>query len=216
MHKGRITFAAAIAAVALGLSACGSEEEGTPAAGENTTAASSAEETEAPESSEADVPADSEGSPSAEDVTAPGTELKTGEAAVLPFTYGTDKSGTIGLTVTGIEQGESADLAEFGDRAKGLVPYYIKVSVENLEGTDLSYSTVRLRAVTGDGRSTGVVISGDIEGKCESESAPREFTTTGATYETCVLQAAQEGVDVVGAEFNDGDGYEDEAVTWVK
>ncbi|ASR36152.1 hypothetical protein BAY61_15350 [Prauserella marina] len=215
MHKGRITFAAAIAAVALGLSACGSEEEGTPAAGEPTTAASSAE-AEAPESSEADVPADSEDSPSAEDVTAPGTELKTGETAVLPFTYGTDKSGTIGVTVTDIEQGDSADLAEFGDRAKGLVPYYVKISVENLEGTDLAYSSVSLRAVTGDGRGTGVVISGDVEGKCESDSAPREFTSAGATYETCVLQAAQEGVDVVGAEFDDGDAYQDEPVTWVK
>ncbi len=125
-------------------------------------------------------------------------------------------SGTIAITVTDIEKGSSSDLAQFGDRAKGLVPYYIKFTVENVEGTDLSYSSVRLRANTADGRGTGVIISGDVEGKCESETAGRDFTTAGATFETCALQASQEGVDVVSAEFNEGDDYQDDPISWTK
>ncbi|EHR63734.1 hypothetical protein [Saccharomonospora cyanea] len=217
MRKRRITLAAAVAALGLGLTACGDTETGA-AQPADTTKAGTSSASASPTSSEAPAPESTEAKPSGSsasgDVTAPGTELKVGETATVPFTYGTDMSGTIAITVTAIEQGAPADLAAFGDRAKGLVPYFIKYQVENVEGTDLSYSSVRLRATTADGRGTGVIISGDVEGKCESETADRDFTTAGASYETCALQASREGIEVVGAEFSDGDDYLDDPVVW--
>ncbi|EHY89432.1 hypothetical protein SacazDRAFT_02536 [Saccharomonospora azurea NA-128] len=218
VQNRRIALAATVATLALGLTACGSKESGSAEASGNdtqtTAASSSAAPPEAPASSAAEETAANKATPG--EITPPGTELKVGETATVPFTYGTDMSGTIAITVTDIEKGSSSDLAQFGDRAKGLVPYYIKFTVENVEGTDLSYSSVRLRANTADGRGTGVIISGDVEGKCESETAGRDFTTAGATFETCALQASQEGVDVVSAEFNEGDDYQDDPISWTK
>ncbi|CAM3181785.1 hypothetical protein SAXI111661_21740 [Saccharomonospora xinjiangensis] len=216
MRKRRITLAAAVAALGLGLTACGDTESG--AAQSTDTAKSESNSTSAsPTSSEAPATeAKPSGGAASGETTAPGTELKVGETATVPFTYGTEKSGTIAITVTAIEQGDSADLAAFGDRAKGLVPYFIKFKVENVEGTDLSYSSVRLRATAADGRGTGVVISGDVEGKCESETASRDFTTAGASYESCALQASSEGIEVVGAEFSDSDDYLDDPIVWTK
>ncbi|WP_230422771.1 hypothetical protein [Prauserella cavernicola] len=200
-----------MASLALGLSACGGDED---TAGEQTTEqpAPSSAESSAAESSEATEQADT----ASGDITAPGTELKIGETATVPFEYGTDKSGTIAVTVTAIEQGEEADLAQFGERAKGLVPYFVKYTVENVDGSDLAYSNLSLRAVTAEGRSTGVVITGGVEGKCESETADQDFTTAGASYETCRLQAGQAGVEVAGAEFSEGDDYSDDPIVWTK
>ncbi|MEU0507990.1 MULTISPECIES: hypothetical protein [unclassified Amycolatopsis] len=203
-HVRSVLLAALVAPVLL--TACGSDDESAAPAPSTTTAPSSA----SAESSQPSAPA----SPAAAgETTAPGSELKVGERAVVPFEYGNSKSGTIAITVTAIERGENADLAAFGDRAKGLTPFYVRATVENVGGTDLSYSSVRLRGLGADGRSTGVIISGDTA-KCESESAGREFTTAGAKYETCVLTAAREGASVTAAEFSDGDAYEDSPVVW--
>ncbi|WP_197321930.1 hypothetical protein [Saccharomonospora sp. NB11] len=215
MQKRRIALTAVTATtLAFGLAACGGDEDGSTDTDTMPTSASSSV-AESPESSAAEEPADDTGAAPGE-ITPPGTELKVGETATVPYTYGKDKSGTIAITVTDIEKGDPADLAQFGDRAEGLVPYYIKFTVENVEGTDLAYSSLRLRAQTADGRGTGVVISGKIEGKCESESADRDFTTAGATYESCSLQASRDGVDVVAAEFDDSDDYSDDPIVWTK
>jgi hypothetical protein len=146
-------------------------------------------------------------------MTAPGSQLKVGDRAVVPFKYSTDKEGTIAITVTAIEQGANADLAKFGDKAKGIVPFYLRISVENVGGTDLAYSSVTLRGLGADGKSTGVIISGETD-KCQSETAKRDFTTAGAKYETCVLQGAREGSKITAASFDKGDGYLKSPVVW--
>lgn len=200
----------AVGATALLLSACGGDTAGTaaPAAATTTTTSSTAEET-----TSSAKPTSSAAAAAPGDVTAPGTALKVGDRAVVPFKYGTEKSGTIAITVTAIEQGDNADLARFGDKAKGITPFYIRVSVENVGGTDLAHSSVSLRGLGEDGRGTGVIISGDTD-KCESETAARDFTTAGAKYETCVLQAAREGSKVVAASYDKGDGYDKSPVVW--
>ncbi|RBM16229.1 hypothetical protein DI005_25610 [Prauserella sp. PE36] len=212
MRRPRIAIAAVAATLGLALAACGGEEDtaGDAAAAE-TPASSSSEQSPASET-ESSSPAADEAAPA--EVTPPGTELKVGETATIPFTYGTEKSGTIAITVTAIDKGDPADLAAFGDRANGLVPYFIRIKVENVGGTDLSYSSVRLRALGEDGRGTGVVITGDVEGKCESTNADDTFTAAGATFESCTLQAAQEGVAVTGAEFGDSEEYSDDPIVW--
>ncbi|MFD5203488.1 hypothetical protein ACFWM7_25815 [Streptomyces sp. NPDC058375] len=200
------------------LSACNGDD-GEPAAKESPSASASAS---APASSEpssespadgGDGTGDGGAAPAEGDVTAPGTELKVGDRAVLPFAYTSDKKGTIAVTVTAIEKGAEADMAAFGDRAKGMTPYFIKMKVENVGGTDLSYASLKLDGVLEGGAGTGVILMGDIPGKCDREAAPREFTTKGASYETCSLSATKTA-PVTGAEFDEGDTYSDSPVVW--
>jgi hypothetical protein len=205
-HVRTTSLAAVATAAALLLSACGSESgQAEPAASTPAPApSSSAAEPTAEESSQA-APAG--------DATKPGTELKVGDRAVVPFKYGTTKSGTVAITVTAIDKGANADLAKYGDKARGITPYYIRASVENLDGTDLSYSSVSLRALGADGRSTGVIITGSTD-QCKSGTAGKDFTTPGAKFETCTLQGAREGSEVAAASFDKGDGYDKSPVVW--
>jgi hypothetical protein len=213
VHKGRIVFAAAVVTMGLGLSACGGNEEGpvaqdSPVASTPTPASSESSSESATAGSGDDGSAPPEG-----DVTAPGTKLKVGDRAVLPFEYTSEKKGTIAVTVTAIEKGAEADMAAFGDKAKGMTPYFIKMKVENVGGTDLSYASLKLDGVLEGGTGTGVVLIGGIPGKCDNESAPAEFTTAGASYETCSLSAT-EGTPVTAAEFSEGDEYTEGPVVW--
>lgn len=210
MHKGRIVFAAALATIALGLSACGSDQEGAAApespSSTPTSTGPTSENTTPGSGDDGDAPVEG-------DVTAPGTELKVGDRAVLPFEYTSEKKGTIAVTVTAIEEGTEADMAAFGEKAKGMTPYFIKMKVENVDGADLSYSSLKLDGVLEGGTGTGVVLIGDIPGKCDNESAPTEFKTKGASYETCSLTAT-DGKPVTAAAYNEGDEYSDGPVVW--
>ncbi|OXM54038.1 hypothetical protein [Amycolatopsis alba] len=208
MKSHRIALSATGCAAVLLLSACGGKEE----AGSPAPAPAPAPTSSAPASS----PATSGTVPvSNADATAPGSELKVGDRAVVPFKYGNDKAGTIAITVKSIELGAKEDLAAYGDKAKGMTPVYIRMSVENVGGTDLTYSSVRLRAVGADGKSTGVIITGETP-KCQSETAKKDFKTVGATFETCGLQAIKDGDEVGGATYTDSDAYKDKPVIWKK
>ncbi|MFD3486087.1 hypothetical protein [Streptomyces sp. NPDC058665] len=209
MHKGRIAFAAALVTMALGLSACNGDDEG--AAAQDSPAASTSDPAEDPDPDP--DPASSEPSAEGGDTTAPGTELKVGDRAVVPFEYTSEKKGTIAVTVTAIEKGAEADMAAFGEKAAGMTPYFIKMKVENVGGTDLSYASLKLNGVLDGGGATGVVLIGDIPGKCDNETAPAEFTTKDASYETCSLSATK-GTAVTSASFDEGDAYSDSPVTW--
>ncbi|WP_277669521.1 hypothetical protein [Saccharomonospora viridis] len=216
MRKRGVAFAAALATVAVGLSACGDSEEGKPVAGaasESTTAPAPTSSTSAGAAETSATPGGDTGAASQE-ITPPGTELKIGETATVPHTFG-GSEGTIAITVTGIEKGEEADLADFGEDAKGLVPYFIRFKVENVDGSDLSFSLVTLSAVASDGRHTGVLVTGDVEGKCENTSAGDDFKTVGASYESCSLQASRPGLEVTGAAY-DRDEYADDPVVWTE
>ncbi|SFB04940.1 hypothetical protein SAMN05216266_10441 [Amycolatopsis marina] len=209
MHKRHIVFAAVLATIGLGLSACGSDDE-KPMAQDLPSAPASPAPTS--ESTADDSGDDSTGAPEG-DTAAPGTELKVGDTAVLPFEYTSEKTGTIAVTVTAIEKGTEADMAAFGDKAKGMTPYFIKMKVENVGGTDLSYASLKLNGALEGGAGTGVVLMGDIPGKCDNETAPTEFTTKGASYETCSLSATS-GKPVIAATFDEGDEYRDDPVVW--
>ncbi|MFG2672915.1 hypothetical protein [Streptomyces sp. NBC_00341] len=218
-HKGRIFFAAALATMGLGLTACNDGDDSASAQDSPSASAPASADPAASDSAAADPsspsadPGDAGGAPAGGDTTAPGTKLKVGEKAVLPFKYGTDKKGTIAVTVTAIEKGAEADMAGFGAKAKGMTPYYIRMKVENVGGTDLSYASLRLRGELADGGPTGIVLIGDLPGKCDSESAPSEFTTKGASYETCSLSATKT-TPIAAASFDEGDAYSDSPVLW--
>ncbi|MFI6950773.1 hypothetical protein [Streptomyces sp. NPDC050422] len=215
-HKRRIVSAVALTTLALGLTAC---NDGEDAASTKESPSASAPASSDPASSDpgskspsAD-PSDDAAAPAGGDVAAPGTKVKVGDRAVVPFTYGTTKKGTIAVTVTAIEKGAEADMAPFGAKAKGMTPYYIRMKVENVGGTDMSYSSLKLRGKLADGAPTGVILIGDLKGKCDSESAPRDFTTKGASYETCSLSATKTD-PIATASFEEGDAYRDSPVLW--
>lgn len=209
VHKRHIVFAAVLATIGLGLSACGGDDE-KPVAQELPSAPASP----APISeSAADDSGDDSSAPPEGDTAAPGTNLKVGDTAVLPFEYTSEKKGTIAVTVTAIEKGTEADMAAFGEKAKGMTPYFIKMKVENVGGTDLSYASLKLNGALEGGTGTGVVLMGDIPGKCDNETAPTEFTSKGASYETCSLTATS-GSPVVAATYDEGDDYRDDPVVW--
>jgi hypothetical protein len=217
VHKRRIVIAAAAVAMGLSLSAC-TGDDGEPAA-KNSPAASdpapapSEPSSESPTADSGDGSGDDGAAPAEGDVTAPGTKLKVGDRAVLPFRYTSDKKGTIAVTVTAIEKGAEADMAAFGDKAKGMTPYYIKMKVENVGGTDLSYASLKLDGMLEGGAGTGVILIGGLPDKCDRQSAPREFTTKGASFETCSLSATKTA-PITGAQFDEGDAYSDSPVVW--
>ncbi|MEU9202035.1 hypothetical protein [Streptomyces sp. NPDC048332] len=213
-HKGRIVSAVALTTLCLGLTACNDGEDS--AAQESPSASAPAPSDPASADPGGESPSADPGddaAPAGGDVAAPGTKLKVGDRAVVPFKYGTDKKGTIAVTVTAIEKGAEADMAPFGAKAKGMTPYYIRMKVENVGGTDLSYSSLKLRGKLEGGGPTGVILIGDLPGKCDSETAPRDFTTKGASYETCSLSATKTDPIAVAA-FEEGDAYSDSPVTW--
>lgn len=215
-HKGRIVSAVALTALALGLTACNDGEDSSSAQ-ESPSASAPASSDPASSDPSSESPSadagDDAAAPAGGDVAAPGTKFKIGDRAVLPFTYGTDKKGTVAVTVTAIEKGAEADMAAFGDKAKGMTPYYIRMKVENVSGTDLSYASLRLRGQLESGAPTGVILIGDLPGKCDSETAPRDFTTKGASYETCSLSATKTD-PIAAASFEEGDAYSDSPVLW--
>ncbi|MFI6894975.1 hypothetical protein ACIBM4_12750 [Streptomyces sp. NPDC050256] len=212
-HKGRIVFAVALTStLGLGLTACNDGED-SASAQESPSASAPASSDPSSKSPSADTGDDAAADPAGGDVAAPGTKLKIGDRAILPFKYGTEKKGTIAVTVTAIEKGAEADMAAFGDKAKGMTPYYIRMKVENVGGTDMSYSSLRLRGKLAGGGPTGVILIGDLPGKCDSESAPREFATKGASYETCSLSATKTD-PIAAASFEEGDAYSDSPVLW--
>ncbi|WP_326700371.1 hypothetical protein OG909_25645 [Streptomyces sp. NBC_01754] len=213
MRKARIAVVAALATVGLGITACddGGDEAGP--AKESPTASAEASSTPQERTPASDEGTEEKDVPAAEDVTKPGTKLKIGDRAVLPFTYGTSKKGTIAVTVTEIEKGAEADMAKFGDKAKGMTPYFIRMKVENVGGTDLSYSSLKLDGVLEGGGGTGVILIGGLPDKCDSKSAPADFKTKGASFETCSLSATKTA-PVSAAEFDEGDAYSDDPVVW--
>lgn len=210
-----------MAVLVAGLSACGGEEDGSPSAqaSESSTpaaSASSAPPTEEPaETSETSEPGQGDSGGASGELTPPGTELKLGETATVSFKSG-DKTATLAITVTEIEQGEKADLTEYGDQAEGMVPYFITFEVENVDGADLAYNLISVRAITEDGRGTGVIISGEVDGKCERTVPGEEFASAGASFETCELEASREGQEVIGVEYTSGDDYVTDPVVWKK
>jgi hypothetical protein len=152
-------------------------------------------------------------------VTAPGTSLKIGQRAVVPLRRGST-TGTLGITVTAIERGDQAAFAQrFGSQAQGMTPYYIRYTVQNVGGTDLSRTTTPLlKAVGPGGGSTGatVIFTSALPG-CERGRPDASFASAGATYQHCRLQVARQGVEVTGAEYEESEGgYSGSPIVWTR
>ncbi|WAL68445.1 hypothetical protein ORV05_11950 [Amycolatopsis cynarae] len=145
------------------------------------------------------------------DVAAPGTKVKLGERAVIPW-----QDGSVAITVTSVEPGDVAGFRQkFGENAEGLQPYYVRFTMENVGGTDLSGKNPPLvRAALADGSGTGTFITGSVDA-CESKLTPSTFTTVGAKFDTCVLDAADNEDKVAGARYGSGQ-YDDKPLLWTR
>ncbi|MFJ3220300.1 hypothetical protein ACIPLC_30815 [Kitasatospora sp. NPDC086801] len=149
------------------------------------------------------TPAAAGGAPAGGGATAaPGTTVKIGEAVQLPFTSGSTK-GTISLAVTSIDQGDPADLTalKLGDKAKGLVPYYIHYKVTNAGATDLSFTSVgHVKGLLADGTEAQDLLIMGTFAKCPSSSLPSGFTN-GQSATSCTVALAPAASKVAGAEY---------------
>ncbi|WP_406311379.1 hypothetical protein OHA77_21570 [Streptosporangium sp. NBC_01639] len=227
MRRARVALLGAMGATVIMTSACGgagTEDAAVSQAAPATTGGATertapdtaptetpdTEESTSPETGQAETDqAETGQAETAEAATAAGTGLKVGDRAVLPY-----KEGTVGVTVTAVEAGDQQAFEQrYGTRAKGIVPYYIRYTVENVDGRKLAFmSAPYLQLLTADGRSTGAIVSGTTD-DCRRESAPKDFTRAGATFETCKLAGAAAGVKIAGAKFDEGD-YRKNPVTW--
>ncbi|MBV8933962.1 MAG: hypothetical protein JOZ47_05980 [Kutzneria sp.] len=148
----------------------------------------------------------------------PGSTFPIGTQAALSYSYAYN-TGTLGLAITSIEKGDPADLASLnlGEKAKGLVPYYIRMTATNLSGSDFKNADVNgyVKGLLPDGTEADEVsIFGDFA-KCPNDDAPQDFTTKGATFKSCALALAPQTSSVVGAEWWETPyGFGEKAVTW--
>ncbi|MFJ3965282.1 hypothetical protein OG444_27950 [Streptomyces sp. NBC_01232] len=189
----------------LALTGCknGNEELAPAQPGGATSAAAPSASPAAPSESAAPGAGGSE-APGANGTAKSGQTFKIGEAAEMPFSYGSNKGGQIALTVTAIEQGNPADLdtLKLGDKVKGMIPYYIRYSVKNTGTTDLSHSSVtQVKGLLADGtEAQRVSIIGKFD-KCPNEALPKGFTN-GQTQTSCAVALAPSAqTKVTAAEY---------------
>lgn len=191
----RAVIAAFVAATALTVAGCSEESSSEPSGTtveETTTTEESTQESETGASPAGEV-----------EYTAPGAELKIGDKAVVPYKSGTEQ-GALGITVTAVEKGTAADIAELREDTKGAVPYFVRYTVTNESGNDFSYvSSVAISGILSDGTSSGGIIGGNGVAKCEQGEAGDDFVTAGATFEGCQIALSPEAYPVAGAEYDD-------------
>ncbi|MBD0695157.1 hypothetical protein [Streptomyces sp. CBMA123] len=133
---------------------------------------------------------------------AAGSTVKIGEAATIPFVSGSTK-GTVSLAVTSIDKGDPADLTplKLGDKAAGMVPYYVRFKVTNTGSTDLSFASLtQMKGTLPDGSEASEVMLIGTFDKCPHPSFPKGFTN-GQSVTSCVLALAPQATKVSGAEY---------------
>lgn len=237
---------AALAALALGLSACSItvDTKKDPAPAESTSSSASQTPQETPsseptpeettsETSQAPV-ADPKGGPSVEQMTPAGTSLKIGQAAKIFVQNGKpgkdyyDKQ-LFDVKVTTIEKGAFADLSSFknSDKYKGYVPYYIHSEVTLKETlnpikTSVSWTHSSFKATLAGGASAGSLI---IFGGFDKCPYAKSFRAIGDTQVDCQIALAPTGTEVTGLSYTgnssnylsyDLNPYRDKPISWAK
>lgn len=237
MISRRTSAAGLLAVAALALTACGGSDDDTTTTSTTSSATSESaqsetssdeatetEETEPTESESED--AESEDDAEGEDGAAPaglsepGTELSVGDTATIPQG---DDGATIGLKVTEITTGSSADLSKLkdADKYKDYTPVYVQYE---MSGTDSSselggdiLDDVDPILADGSKASTLILIGTSPFEKCDSNSIPDDFGP-GDTETTCQVAMVSAGQEVGGAQYApyEGDYADDGAVVWKK
>lgn len=219
MKAWRIGALLAGVAVALGIVGCGG-------GGSGDTASSEPASTSAPPEASKKVTQEKSGEngekPVAGGLTAPGTELKVGETASLewvpPSEYGV-KGAAIDLKVT-VDAIEKGSIDEFGevelepDEEKD-TPFYVKITVEALDEIPDSLEDepdLTVTAIDDRGQEQGsVTFFGEFD-RCNDAERPKPFAA-GDSYESCMTYLMPGGGSIVAAQWNNGEGGADGAVS---
>ncbi|NUU26071.1 MAG: hypothetical protein HOV68_31915 [Streptomycetaceae bacterium] len=227
MRSTRLTLIGTAAALALALTACGSDDKDDKADDAKSSGAASAPSSSSASPSgksspDADATATATNKPKAEPVdpakfplSKPGTQLKIGQPAVVSFEDGDDK-GNLQVTVTAIEKGSIEDLTAAGikieDKDKTSTPYYVRADFKNVSAADLSNSnpTVKFSALDAAGRDLGFTMLMGSFDKCDSPDTD-EFTS-GAQASGCELYLAPAGATVASVTFDFADLSQDPVV----
>ncbi|MFF4183467.1 hypothetical protein ACFYZ9_09775 [Streptomyces sp. NPDC001691] len=215
----RTTYGAIGVAVVgvLALSGCqNNDDKGDGGKASNPPAAGSSQPSQ-PAQPSASAPAQGGGTAGGAGMAQAGQSFKIGEAAQIPFSYGTTTKGTIALTVTSIDQGQPGDLAplKLGDQVKGKVPYYVRYSIKNTGTTDLAYASVgHIKGLLGDGTAAqDLMVIGSFD-KCPSDSLPKGFTN-GHTQTGCAVALAPSAATKVTSAEYWGDPFTlGKGITW--
>lgn len=136
-----------------------------------------------------------------------GAKLHLGQKADVPF-KSENVSGTIGVTVTGIDKGDPADIASLnlGDQANGLTPYYVRITVTDDSGSNFADTMVTsVHGVLPDGSDAQDVALFSTFDKCDNANAGENFTTAGASYQTCELVLAPGSTPVTSASYDESE-----------
>jgi hypothetical protein len=199
------TFAA-LAVVALGLSACGGSGSSSSSTTGSTISSSAGEEA---------VPSSGAEGAGAGGLTPAGTEIKVGESATVIWVpsseFETTKAQTgieLEATVEAIEEGKQSDLdgLELEAKEKGSVPFYVRLKLE--APTDKAIPAeedpaVTFTAIDDRGEEQGSVIFLGTFPPCEEKEVPMPFDG-GASYETCSTYLMKGGGSIEKVEWNSG------------
>lgn len=214
----RLSGLAAVGALALTATACGPDDKSAQSSSSSSATSASGPTGAATPSAPSSAATGSDAASGASGAdTKAGQTLKMGQAARVPFSYGTSTKGKIALTVTSIEQGNPSDLASLnlGDQAKGKVPYYIRYSVTNEGDSDLAYATVgHMKGHLGDGtEAQDLMIIGGFD-KCKSDALPQGFTKGKVAQGCAVALAPSASTKVASAEYWGEPFTLGEGITW--
>lgn len=188
MRRGQLGLVLTGVALAMGLGACGGDDDSDEAAAPKTTPA---------ETETSTAPASKGG------LTPPGTKLSVGQTATVGWTppsqssvQGPGKSIKLQVTVAALEKGSQEDLKDISLDAdqKGATPYFMKVKIANLGATAPSEDEPDLTFDAIDDRRQeqgSVTFIGDFP-RCENNRAPKPFSR-GKSYESCLTYLVQGG-----------------------
>jgi hypothetical protein len=144
----------------------------------------------------------------------PGQTYRIGQTAPVPFANGGAEK--LAITVTAIEKGTSADLADLrssGEQTDGMTPFYARYTAKNLGGgvPDLADTANNMQGVLQDRRTMlSTLTSGDFP-RCEDHPPNNGELPKGASYQACALFLAPTGDTVTGVEWvqSETDTYSD-------
>lgn len=218
----RILSYAAAAAGLLALAACSSN--GTVAATAPPPATSAPSSSESASTDSASPTAAAAGGSSSVAYTRQGAKLHLGQKADVPF-KSENVSGAIGITVTKIDKGDPADLAslQLGDKANGMTPYYVRITVTDDSGSNFADTMVTsVHGLLPDGSDAQDVALFTTFDKCDNANAGENFTTAGASYQTCELVLAPGSSAVTSAGYDESEytalapntDYGNAPITW--
>lgn len=149
----------------------------------------------------------------AQDFVAAGTELEPGQAAIVPHLVPEGPQVPIELTITAIEEGDVADLADFEmpPELEGSRPYYVRFDYTNLGEEDLANQQIGgFVGIDGNGEAfmPSFTMGGESPFSACSAAPPRALATD-ANHEGCVMFLIDADTELASVGYRGNYRYEE-------